>query len=85
MAQSSLLSQINQNGVQHDFLGHVMPVLALHNTDAIINATTAFIRSRKSKQGATCLFHHVMPLAPALTSHDTDIIINSTIAFVRSR
>ena len=49
MAQKHFLDQDDQNQVEHDFLGHVMPVtLASESPDAksIINGTTAFLRSR---------------------------------------
>ena len=41
-----LLGQDNSNKVQHDIFGHVMPVLASHDTDGIINSTIAFVSSR---------------------------------------
>ena len=57
MAPSHFLGQDNQNEVQYDFFGYLMP-LALESDDAnaIVNSTTAILRSRQSKWGATWLF-----------------------------
>ena len=43
------LGQDNQNEVQHDSFGNVMPlalVLLLHNANDIINSSTEFLLSR---------------------------------------
>ena len=52
LAQMDLLVQDDQNEVQHDFFGHLVPlalVLVSHNVKGIINGTIAFLRSRWSK------------------------------------
>ena len=53
------LDQDNQNEEQHDFFGHVMPlVLASVSCDAdnVISHTIAFLISRQSNWGASWLF-----------------------------
>ena len=46
------LGQDNQNEVQHDIFGHVMPlalVLASCDANGIVNSTSAFLRARQLK------------------------------------
>ena len=42
MAPFYLLGQDDWNNVKHDLFGHVMPVLASHDTDGIPNSTIIF-------------------------------------------
>ena len=59
MTQLHFSGQDNQNEVVHNAFNHMMPLvlaLASHDADNIINDTTAFLGSRSSKSGATCLF-----------------------------
>ena len=70
------------------YLGHVMPqaaLLASHDATCIVNGTTAFIKSRQPKWGATWLSDHGMPLALVLASHYTKSIKNAIITFLRTR
>ena len=75
--------QDNQNEVQQDLLGNVIPsamALASHDADGIINGSIAFLRSRWLKWDAAWPFlviwchwqwHHLIPMA-TLMVHDTD-------------
>ena len=84
MAPLLSLSSGDQNEVQHDFLGHVIPLasaLASHDADCIVNATITFLMSRQSKWGATWLFGYMMPLVPVSVSRE----VNGIIAFLRSK
>ena len=59
MAPLHLLGQDNQDEVQHDCFGHVMPLIStsiLCDVYGIVNGITAFLRSRQSKWGVTWLF-----------------------------
>ena len=85
MVPFHFLGQDEQNEVQHNIFGHVMPLLlasASHDADGIINSTIVFFRSRKLNLSATCPFHHLIQLSMA--SCDADSVINGTIAFLRS-
>ena len=42
------LTQDDQNEVQHDFFGHIMP-LTSHNGNGIVNGTITFVRPGCSK------------------------------------
>ena len=67
--------------------GHVAPfmmVLALCESDSIVNCATAFLQLRKLKQYENYFLCHGTPLAPVLASHDTNGILNCTTAFIRS-
>ena len=46
MVPLHFLGQDDQNEVQHDIIGHLMPlVLASHDADGIINGTIALLKS----------------------------------------
>ena len=82
------LGQDDWNEVQHYFFGHVMQLVLAsvsHDVNGIANGTTAILRSRLSKWGATWCFAHLMPWALVLPSHNADRIINGTTGFLRSR
>ena len=82
------LGQDRQNEVQHDLVGHVQPLLltlASHDANAIVNDTTAFLKSGWSQWCAYDLFGHVMPLALVLVSNGADGAMNGIMAFLRSR
>ena len=50
MAPLHSIYQEDQNEVQHDFLGHVIPLAsAAHDADGVVSSTTAFPRSRQLK------------------------------------
>ena len=53
MAPFHSLGQDDQNDMQHDYSGHVMPLALLsHYTDSVINDISVFLRSLQSKLGA---------------------------------
>ena len=56
MAPFCLLAWDNWDGVQHDFFGYGMPVLASQDTNGIINSTMVFVRSKWLKWHARWLF-----------------------------
>ena len=47
--------------------------------------TTAFLRSRQLKWGATSLFWPLTQLSFVLVSHDTNTVVSGTTAFLRTR
>ena len=56
MAPLCLLGQDEWNKMKYDFVGHLMPLLASHDTDHIINSNMAFVSSRGLKYHATWPF-----------------------------
>ena len=86
MVQLHLLAQEDQNEVQNDFLGYVVPlalVLAGHESNGIKIGITAFLTSGQSKRDAAQSFGNLMPMALASVSHDANSITNGTNAFPR--
>ena len=70
MAPLHSLGQDDQNEVQHNIFGHVIPfgpALASCHPYSIVHGTIPFLRSRKLKWDATLLFGHLLPLALAIS------------------
>ena len=83
------LGHDDRSEVQHDFLGHMMPLaLASASCDAntiyVWHHCIPYIKMIKMKCKHN-FFGHVTPLAPASAPQNSDVIVNSTITFLTSR
>ena len=64
MAIFCLLGQDDRNKVQHDFIDHMMLVLASHDTDDILSSMNAFVNLILSKWDG--FFSHLTLLASGI-------------------
>ena len=83
MATMHLFSHNNQNDVQHNILGHVMPLILVpvsHDANSFINDTFYLLGQANKYKMQWEFLGHVMPLASA--SYDTTDPINGTTVFL---